>query len=202
MGAGCSTYVPRVTLTDSEVERLGRDGWFTRDTFFGAELARRLRDEASTVALRRAGIRRAAELDEESRGDSLAWITPSGATGAFRDASARFTALMHSLNEAAWLGLREFDLQLARYQPGARYARHRDSFPGDDNRRVTAIAYLNPGWQPAHGGLLRLHLAPTIDLEPRLDRLVVFRSERVEHEVLPAHVERWALTAWYSARVR
>ena len=32
---------------------------------------------------------------------------------------------------------------------------------------------------------------------PGVDRLVVFLSDRVEHEVLPAHAERWAVTAWY-----
>jgi SM-20-related protein len=107
---------------------------------------------------------------------------------------------MTQLNERAWLGLRRFDLQLARYQPGAKYVRHRDAFPGDDNRRITAIVYLNPTWAEPDGGKLRLFVDPIVDLEPRLDRLVVFRSELIEHEVLPAHAERWALTAWYSAR--
>lgn len=191
-----------MTLADTEVEQLGRDGWFTRESFLGDALAHRLRDEASSVQLRRAGVRRDAQLDDSVRSDELAWITADEATGAFRDASARFTELMAQLNEAAWFGLRRFDLQLARYQPGAKYVRHRDTFPGDDNRRVTAIVYLNSGWQPTHGGQLRIHVTPPIDVEPRLDRLVVFRSELVEHEVLPAGEERWALTAWYSARER
>lgn len=190
-----------MTLTDEEVARLGREGWFTRDRFLEDGLAKRLRDEAPHIALRRAGVRRAAQLDASIRTDELAWITPAEAVGAFREACAQFASLMNALNEAAWLGLRDFDLQLARYQPGAKYVRHRDAFPGDDNRRVTAIVYLNPFWEPAHGGQLRMHLDPPVDLEPRLDRLVVFRSELVEHEVLPAHAERWALTAWYSSRV-
>ncbi len=191
-----------MTLTDTEVEHLGRDGWFTREAFLGDALALRLREEAAAVPLRRAGVRRDAQLDDAVRSDEFAWITSAEATGAFRDARARFTDLMAQLNEAAWFGLRQFDLQLARYQSGANYVRHRDAFPGDDNRRVTAIVYLNAGWEPAHGGQLRLHVTPVVEVEPRLDRLVVFRSEQVEHEVLPARAERWALTAWYSARER
>lgn len=191
-----------MTLSDEEVAQLGRDGWFTRDHFLDDGLAQRLRDEAPNIALRRAGVRRDAQLDDSIRSDELAWITPADSVGAFRDASARFASLMNALNEAAWLGLRDFDLQLARYQPGAKYVRHRDAFPGDDNRRITAIVYLNSTWQPAHGGQLRMHLEPIVDIEPRMDRLVVFRSELVEHEVLPAFAERWALTAWYSAKVR
>ncbi|MGV3620086.1 MAG: 2OG-Fe(II) oxygenase [Archangium sp.] len=191
-----------MTLSDAEVAQLGRDGWFTRDQFLEPSLAKRLHDEAPTITLRRAGVRREAQLDASIRSDELAWITREDAVGAFRDAGEQFASLMDALNQSAWLGLRDFDLQLARYQPGAKYVRHRDAFPGDDNRRLTAIVYLNPAWEPAHGGQLRMHLEPPIDVEPRLNRLVVFRSELVEHEVLPAFSERWALTAWYSAKVR
>jgi SM-20-related protein len=183
-------------LTDAEVTALGGAGWFSRENFLGAELARRVRAQAAAVPLRRAGVRRAGELDDAIRSDELAWVTPE----LFPEAVAAFDALMTQLNERAWLGLRRFDLQLARYPPGAKYVRHRDAFPGDDNRRVTAIVYLNPAWAEGDGGKLRLFVEPVIDLAPRLDRLVVFRSELIEHEVLPAHAERWALTAWYSAR--
>ena len=183
-------------LADAEVAALGGAGWFSRASFLGDELAARVRVKAASIPLRRAGIRREGQLDDAIRSDELAWVTPED----FPEAVACFDALMTQLNERAWLGLRRFDLQLARYQPGANYVRHRDAFPGDDNRRITAIVYLNPGWSEADGGKLRLYVDPAIDLEPRSDRLVVFRSELIEHEVLPAHAERWALTAWYSAR--
>lgn len=189
-----------LTFTPSEVEQLGTLGFFTRPSFLGRELAERVRAEAPSVPLRRAGLRRGHELDEAVRSDEIAWLTADTATGVFAEAVAHFTALMQPLNEAAWLGLRSFDLQLSHYGPGARYARHLDAFPGQDNRRVTAIVYLNAGWGPAQGGQLRLHLAPPVELEPTMDRLVVFRSELVEHEVLLAQADRWALTAWYSAR--
>lgn len=183
-------------LTDAEVAALGDAGWFSREVFLGGELAHRLRAQAASVPLRRAGVRREGELDDAVRTDELAWVTPE----LFPEAVACFEALMTQLNERAWLGLRRFDLQLARYQPGAKYVRHLDAFPGDDNRRVTAIVYLNPAWTEGDGGKLRLFVEPPVDVEPRLDRLVVFRSGLLEHEVQPAHAERWALTAWYSAR--
>ena len=64
---------------------------------------------------------------------------------------------------------------------------------------VTAIYYLNEGWTPSDGGVLRLHIADgqLVEGQPILDRLVIFLSDRVEHEVLPAHAERLAITAWY-----
>lgn len=187
-------------FTSAEVEQLGSRGFFTRPSFLGAELAGRVRAEALQVPLRPAGLRRGRELDAEVRSDELAWLTAEETTGALHEAVERFAALMHALNESAWLGLRRFDLQLAHYGPGAHYDRHLDAFPGDDNRRLTALVYLNPGWTEAHGGKLRLHVEPPLELEPTLDRLVVFRSAVVEHEVLEARADRWALTAWYSAR--
>ena len=187
-------------LTESEVEQLGTHGYFSRPSFLGAELAQRVSTEARGIPLRRAGVRRQGELNDSIRTDELAWVTREDAKGALAEAVTRFDALMKELNEAAWTGLRTFDLQLARYGPGARYVRHRDAFPGDDNRRITAIVYLNPNWEPSHGGQLQLHVTLPVQLEPTLDRLVVFRSEVVEHEVLEAHAERWALTAWYSAK--
>lgn len=159
-----------------------------------------MRAEASTVALRPAGIRRAGVRDEAVRSDELAWLTAEETTGALAEAVRAFTTLRDTLNRSAWLGLRSFDLQLARYGPGARYVRHRDAFAGQESRRLTAIVYLNEGWQERDGGQLELCVEPPVLVAPVIDRLVVFRSELIEHQVLEAHAERWALTAWYSAR--
>ena len=66
---------------------------------------------------------------------------------------------------------------------------------------MTFIYYLNDAWLPAHGGCLRLHVSPEpVDVPPRLNSLVVFLSEQVEHEVLSSFADRWALTAWWSGR--
>ena len=63
---------------------------------------------------------------------------------------------------------------------------------------MTAIYYANPDWRPEHGGQLRLYLdSGPQEVEPTLDRLVVFLSEQLDHEVLPAHAPRLALTAWF-----
>lgn len=189
-------------LTDEQIEQLGAPGWFMADGLLGSELALRLRREAEAVPLKAAGVRRGADhrLDSSVRGDAIAWLSRDEATGAFVEAVGRFEALMQELNERAYVGLRRFELQLARYEAGGHYAKHLDAFPGDDNRRITAIVYLNPSWTPADGGLLRVHGEVPRDVEPVLDRLVVFRSELVAHEVLTSHATRWALAAWYSAR--
>jgi SM-20-related protein len=201
-----------VELTDAEVEALGSRGYFVRDGFLGQ--ARALAVRAAALArveagsLKPAGIRRGADhaLDTSVRGDHIEWVLP-GAAPELEALWLRFQELGDAVSASAYLGLGRFDVQLARYPGGgAHYARHRDAFPGQSNRRLTAIWYANADWRPEHGGVLRLFPeeastgAAMEDVAPVLDRLVVFLSERLEHEVLPAHAPRLALTAWFYGR--
>mgnify|MGYP000685701082 CR=1 FL=1 len=50
----------------------------------------------------------------------------------------------------------------------------------------------------AAGGCLRLHAATVLDVAPLLDRLVVFHSADLRHEVLPTAARRLSLTGWMS----
>jgi SM-20-related protein len=183
-----------VILDETELDALAARGFVVKDGF-AAELAAAARAEAVALPLRAAGITREARLDREERGDEIAWIEDD-APPALAALRARFEELRVELNHAAYLGLARFDVQVARYPAGARYARHRDAFPGGPNRRLTAIVYLTEG----EGGELRLHVDPPLDVAPHPGRLVVFLSEAVEHEVLPARAERIAVTAWYYGR--
>lgn len=89
---------------------------------------------------------------------------------------------------------------------GTHYVRHRDSAPSEyAGRKLTALYYMNPRWKPAQGGKLRLWKSlkllndegfeseaddgDFIDIEPVLDRLVLFRSY-MEHQVMPAYFSR------------
>jgi SM-20-related protein len=184
-------------VTGGEVAALGADGWFSRDDFAGADqTAVAAQACVDAQQFTPAGISRAHLANLSVRGDSSLWLTAEHV--AFAGVSAMFEALRCELNHDAWLGLTRFELQLAYYAGGgAAYARHRDALTGAAGRRLTAIAYLNPHWTTAHGGELRLHCEPSVDVAPILGRLVVFMSARLEHEVLPSWAPRLAATAWY-----
>jgi SM-20-related protein len=173
-------------IRTDEIQQLGERGLFVRDEFAGKDAALATLERLRALPLHEAGVGR--ERQKAARGDRIAWVDDAEST-------ARFEALRVALNENAWLGLDRFDLQIACYPAGAAYERHRDAFRGSSERRVTAIWYLNLDWRPEHGGILRLERS--IDVEPVLDRLIVFLSEKIEHEVLVSHAPRWALTAWY-----
>ncbi len=61
--------------------------------------------------------------------------------------------------------------------------------------------YLNEEWNEEDGGKLRIYSKKGdkkyFDLAPMLDTLIIFRSQDVEHEVLPTFHQRMALTIWY-----
>ena len=83
---------------------------------------------------------------------------------------------------------------------GARFEKHRDAV-GADRRAVTAVAYLNERWDAADGGALRLWPpggGDAIDVVPESNRLVLFLSRLVAHEVLPARAPRRAVSMWFS----
>ena len=89
------------------------------------------------------------------------------------------------------------------------YLRHKDAFKIDRNnlvcgqklRKITIIVYLNDfdaDLPVIKGGELRVYLADKIvDVVPRMGRVVIFNSERVEHEVRPTlGYDRYAITVW------
>ena len=83
--------------------------------------------------------------------------------------------------------------------------RHLDTSLGRVSiRKLTCILYLSDA---PEGGELRVFMSPKstsfaslelphLDITPSFGRMVIFRSEEVEHEVLPTHHERVALTIW------
>jgi SM-20-related protein len=94
-----------------------------------------------------------------------------------------------------------------------------DAKSEEGQRRLTLLYYINPGWTAADGGCLRLYphtddaprndrddsLLPDdgnqreeafVDVEPVGDRLLIFQSRTVEHEVLASHAMRFSLTMW------
>lgn len=185
-------------LGPAELQRLGTGEVLVFDGALGAERASAVaaRLTASREGLAAAGVGRV--RDPGVRGDLTRWLErddgePLGSLFAL------FDGLLVELRERAWLGVREMEVQLALYPgSGESYVAHRDAFAGGGRRRATAVYYLNAGWETGDGGELRVETpAGWLEIEPVLDRLVVYLAERVRHEVLPVHAPRWAVTAWF-----
>lgn len=196
-----------------DFEALAAGDVVVRADWLGSALARAVHAEAmerlsGVGALSTTGVGRGRgwRPGEGVRGDEILWIDPApaaeraagGAPSALAALLQRLDLLRRALSLGLRIGLARTELQLARYsRPGSGYLPHRDALRGG-TRRMTAVYYLNPDWKPEHGGVLRAHLAGSRrDIEPRLDHLVLFAAEQVEHEVLPVFHPRLALTAWF-----
>lgn len=193
------------SLSDDEVVALGEGRAVVRDHALEPELrracataVRALHDDGVLVP---AGIGRAGVVRPDIRSDRLAWVDDLVGAPPFDALHQAFCALRDVVNHHAWLGLRGFSLQVARYGPeGAAYTRHLDAFKSDPMRRLTAIVYLHDTWGPDDGGALVAYEANGERLiRPEPGRLVLFLADALEHEVRPVHAERLSATAWFRA---
>jgi SM-20-related protein len=196
----------RLTIA-AAIDAIAASGIAEVDDFFPPAMIAGLRARCTELvaqgALRPARIGRGANerCADDIRGDSIAWLeTP--ADDVERALVGRLDALRGELNQELMAGLVDFEGHFARYPAGASYRRHIDRLAGTDVRVLSAVLYLNEEWTDEDGGQLRLHLGDggSRDVAPIGGRLVVFRSERFEHEVLPARRDRMSFTAWFRRR--
>lgn len=188
------------------VDALAGPGFGVEPEFVTADLVRVL---AAGIAQRRAsgdfraaavgaGARRA--VRPEIRGDEIAWLLRPE-SDAELEVLARLDRLRERLNRELTLGLEDFECHYAIYPAGAGYVRHLDRSPGGAERVVSAVLYLNERWQPGDGGELVIFAEDGATVvPPRAGTLVLFLSERLEHEVRTARRMRLSLTGWFRRR--
>ncbi|MBL7865189.1 MAG: 2OG-Fe(II) oxygenase [Cyclobacteriaceae bacterium] len=141
------------------------------------------------------------QINEGIRGDYIQWIDPATASPGESAYLHRLRELIAYLNQNLFLSLKGIDLHRTVYPIGAKYQRHLDQFHHDDHRKLSVICYLNKAWKEQEGGQLRLyHTSGPLDVLPEAGTLVCFRSDQLEHEVLPAKRERYSLTGWITDR--
>lgn len=141
-------------------------------------------------------------MNSSVRSDVICWLQDTDPVDAIWLGMA--AQMRQGVNERLFLGLDYYEAHYARYAPGAAYARHRDAFVGQRNRIVSTVLYLNADWQEEDGGELQVYdEAATMVLErvrPVGGTLVVFLSERLPHEVLPARRSRYSIAGWFRQR--
>lgn len=195
---------------ESVAETLADVGWVVLPDFMPLAMAGELREQAqaqrATGGFHAAGIGRGRELNVNAaiRGDEVQWLEAAeqGALAVYQD---WIEELRVSLNRLLYLGLFEFESHFAVYPPGAGYQKHLDNFRGTSARIVSAVLYLNEGWDETDGGQLRLYTDGSgdgeyVDVFPHAGQLALFRSTSFWHEVMPATRERFSLTGWLRTR--
>jgi len=137
------------------------------------------------------------QINEAIRGDYIQWIDRTTAAPSIQTYLSKLNELISFVNQNLFLSLKDYEVHLTMYPPGSYYKRHLDQFKKDDHRKLSVICYLNEDWKEEEGGQLRIYKSETFaDVLPAAGRLVCFRSDQLEHEVLPATRPRLSITGW------
>ena len=191
------------SVFDPIVDSLADNGFAIEDQFLSQnEVAGILSGSGFKKGLeqfRKAGIGKNhdQQINEAIRGDYIQWIDKNSAEPAVRIYLERLEELVNCINRTLFLSLKDYEVHMTIYPVGSYYKRHLDQFKRDDHRKLSVICYLNMDWTEEHGGQLRMHLPQgPIDVLPTAGKLVCFRSDQIEHEVLPAVRERLSITGW------
>lgn len=195
---------------------LPEPGYVVLPGFLPASLITALRDELRVLdaagQFHAAGIGRGAsqQVQRQIRGDRIAWL----ATAAGMPAASEYLVIMddlrQTLNREYFLGLAEYEAHYACYEPGSFYRRHVDKHGSDaegagrGQRVISTVCYVNePGWPEDTGGELVLYpedVRRALKVTPEAGTLVVFRSDNLAHEVLPAQLQRLSIAGWMRTR--
>jgi len=193
-------------LDEQLANGLCEQGWVVVPGFLQPHEVTALRIELIERSLRAeltpAGVGQgdAHQMDRSVRRDRTCWL--EGDTPAQQEFLLRMERLRLAINRRLFLGLFDLEAHFAHYPPGAFYRRHRDAFRDSDARVVSAVCYLNDGWQAGDGGELVIWPQPrsrtvVASVPPAAGTLVCFLSEQVPHEVLPTRRDRYSIAGWF-----
>lgn len=198
---------PAPDRLDAPLEALGQHGYASLTDFLPRDTVAALLGEFHT--LYNAGKARAAGIGlgkdhrvrPDVRNDTIIWLDPARLSPAQAVYWQAMEDLRWRLNHRYFLGLTDYESHFARYPTGGFYKRHLDVFRGQHRRRISCALYLNFHWSSLDGGQLRLYLPGQsgetwVDILPLAGSLVMFDSQAIEHEVLPALRPRTSLAGW------
>ncbi len=194
---------------------LPEPGYVVLPGFLPAALVAALRAELRALdavgQFHAAGIGRGAsqQVQQKIRGDRIRWLAAAADMPAATAYLAIMDDLRQTLNREYFLGLAEYEAHYACYEPGSFYRRHVDRHGADvegggsGQRVISTVCYLNePGWPVDAGGELVIHAeaAGALRVSPEAGTMVVFRSDNLAHEVLPASRQRLSIAGWMRTR--
>ncbi len=135
--------------------------------------------------------------DKTIRGDKIYWLDRAHHNvfeNHFLDLIDHF---VRYLNQTCYTGITGYEFHYALYEEEQFYKRHLDQFRDNNSRAFSMIVYLNSDWQTSDGGELCIYQNGSAQrIAPTNRKCVFFKSDELEHEVLPTNVPRLSITGW------
>lgn len=137
------------------------------------------------------------QIESSVRGDFIYWLDQQN-DDELTDLFGLFDEVIQQLKQQLFLSLSDYEFHFALYPPKTRYEKHVDQFHGKNNRVISMLIYLNEDWKQGDGGELKVYESDgnEVLVEPLAKRLVMFKSDTVEHEVMLTSTHRKSLTGW------
>lgn len=190
------------TLIDSYInDKVG-----IADRFLSESLSANLRQNLLALfnqkKMHLAGTGNGARLKHDTliRGDSIHWLDRAHNDiyeNRFFDLIDKFVQF---LNENCFTGIKGYEFHYTLYGPGTFYKRHLDRFQNNESRQFSMIMYLNADWKKEDGGELCIQHEGGVQLiAPTDGKVVFFKSNELEHEVLLTNRNRMSITGWLKA---
>ncbi|MCB0663778.1 MAG: 2OG-Fe(II) oxygenase [Saprospiraceae bacterium] len=201
-----------IPILDQLVDDLTENSFAIVDDFLSpvevSSLSQLLADQFDAGDFKLAGIGNMQNfnVDKQIRNDHISWLDPESTDPGIVNLFHKIDGVVSYLNRTCFLALSEYEFHFARYQPGSFFKRHLDAFKTDDSRKISMVMYLNENWKAEEGGAIHLYVPGPDGTEttkvvyPIAGRLVCFRSDILEHEVIPATRARMSITGWLKTR--
>ncbi len=140
------------------------------------------------------------QIRENIRRDEILWLDRNDCNDEIRSFFDFIETFIPTVNRELFTAIKDYEFHLAHYPAGGFYKKHLDQFSERNNRILSVIIYMNDNWQDGDGGELKIYTDQSCDnfelIPPIGNRLAIFRSDIVWHEVLTANKSRKSLTGW------
>ena len=137
-------------------------------------------------------------LDKTIRNDAIYWLDrkhEDATENKFLDFIEEF---VQYLNRTCFTGITSYEFHYAHFEKGHFYKKHLDQFQNNNQRQYSMICYLNEDWDENDGGELCVYKEEEKELiSPTNGKCVFFKSDELEHEVLPTQTSRLSVTGWF-----
>ncbi len=137
--------------------------------------------------------------DKLIRGDKINWIGEQSINEFEMIYLKKIAKFILHLNKTCFTSIKSFESHYSSYETSSFYARHLDQFKNEKGRKFSIVIYLNEDWLEKDGGLLSLYPKERgqINISPLGGRMVLFRSDEMEHEVHPPIArDRRSIACW------
>lgn len=184
------------------MDTLANNDFVVIDNFLETDLVENLSDffekRLDENDLEKAGIGALGNhtIDKKIRGDYIYWLSENRDLE-LNDLFLQMNEMISKLKRYCFLSISDFECHLAYYPEGSFYKKHVDQFKERNNRIISFVLYLNKNWKPEDEGQLVIYKEEeSHKIDPIKNRIVIFKSAGLEHEVLLTNEPRYSVTGW------